>query len=151
MSSRGWNALVIRTHLSAWVAVTSGVQRFCGTRGRGSVALQLVRCHQGGLWQRKDAEPPTPSAAQETLWLSSALSLPLVASWGHMSRFSQLLALPANEFRNLGSNLRCALHFFFSSVFHGTFFSLFSSPSPLLTIHSLNRKLKERLWECHKK
>lgn len=144
LSSRGWSASVIRAHLLLGLLQPHGTE-LCGARLIGSVALQLVHCHQKGP-QGQGCWALTLSSALETFWLRSALSLPLVTYFGHTPCFSQILALPTNEFRNLRSDLRCVLNILFNSFLHETLFSLFSSPSPQLTIHSLNSILKERCW-----
>lgn len=106
---------------------------------RGSVVLPLVPCNQRGSLVSARMPSPSSSPAQETLWLC----------FTHDSTFRDLMlahttflcsgSLPTKNCRNLCSNLRCVFHIFLNSFSHGMSSSLFSSPSPQLTIHWLNR------------
>lgn len=80
-----------------------------------------------GPWPARGWEPPRPLLnTQDFMPLLHPLSGLMLAP------FSLPLALPTNEFRDLGSNLRCAFYISFNSFFHGTFFSL-----SLFLAHSL--------------
>lgn len=83
--------------------------------------------------------------------LTSPWSLPLESNIWYMSYFSQFLAPSYQWIQEFGFKSQVVLFTLSLILFSLDRFSLFFSPIPQLTIHLLDRKLKDRLWGQHKK